>query len=773
MSSGSASSNGCPDGHGSDSKKRSLEGTGGAGMPDHASYVVYCQGRKSFSNGLADDELHRTGRWNEEEVEFVDQLVTNFDQGLLPITDGTKLSSFLGDILLCKASRLTKKMKNAKLSSRSFVLSAGSQSIKAEDCRMLSALQEHFINSLPSDSAQLEMRFNIAKQWRTYFSNLCVEVEFPHLDVSDWIASLEELESRASEAESHMRNVRRRRMGLGRGTTNDVPTTTSVNSSFSAGSDAGTASAPMTRFVPRPISSQSLAASRDVPSFAGAAASQQNDLDDESEGSFDDLVSDSPNDLSYQSLAPKFATPAKLGDDFDSAMMFLMGQDSANMFQSTPRQTDFRDWSTSGNPFLEAIAVYLRERNFPFEYIDCWVPSLANNEASDEVRLLPAGFVARDDEDYSMSSALRAFGEYSKSFSFKPGSGLPGRVYMSGRSSWQLSLSDVHPSIFARVGGAKIYGLKTAAAIPLSAPGVGRMIVVMYSTRDLPEDLSLLDQCSMELSRYAPQPKWKLVIEIGDGEESKDLPASSEGLFGSLLDPTTARPEENANNTQKRGRSNSTVCGESTDDRNIETRIISLLGDQMPSFVSKSSTTGEPSSSTVAIDMEEYLPDIMRMRLLLLRPACKRSPEQNEAIEILISSFKNYAEESQRSNSEIAMLLAREWSCLKSCCPLSPAQDPTVVMPPVPALDDSASLSASAAAPDTYVSHVMDNPTANAGETASIRALLPPRYYDLQPTPLPHDGTMLVYDHSINKNSTNNNFLANTPLYGHTTPFFR
>eukprot|EP00539_Tryblionella_compressa_P013801 CAMPEP_0178817134 /NCGR_PEP_ID=MMETSP0746-20121128/1725_1 /TAXON_ID=913974 /ORGANISM="Nitzschia punctata, Strain CCMP561" /LENGTH=308 /DNA_ID=CAMNT_0020478209 /DNA_START=1610 /DNA_END=2533 /DNA_ORIENTATION=+ len=191
----------------------------------YASYVVYCQGSSSgastYSNGSSilsssiDEELHRTGRWNDQEVEYVDQLVTLFDQGLLPIPNGTKLGSFLGDMLLCKSSRLTKKMKNAKLSSRSFTMSTSSNGNNLnnhkEEIVMLSALQEQFILSLPSLSAQLEMRFNLSKQWRSYLSNLCVELEFATLDVADFLSSLEEQETRAAEAESNMRNVRRRR----------------------------------------------------------------------------------------------------------------------------------------------------------------------------------------------------------------------------------------------------------------------------------------------------------------------------------------------------------------------------------------------------------------------------------------------------------------------------------------------------------------------------------------------------------------------------------
>jgi hypothetical protein len=95
-----------------DSKKRSRDDDNDDQFYHHSSFVVYCQGRGSSGSNpgfsCAEDELYRTGRWNEEEVEYVDLLVSLFDQGLLPLADKTKLGQFLGDILLCKSSRLTK-----------------------------------------------------------------------------------------------------------------------------------------------------------------------------------------------------------------------------------------------------------------------------------------------------------------------------------------------------------------------------------------------------------------------------------------------------------------------------------------------------------------------------------------------------------------------------------------------------------------------------------------------------------------------------------------
>eukprot|EP00980_Cylindrotheca_fusiformis_P027634 scaffold21598_cov64-Cylindrotheca_fusiformis.AAC.1 len=76
---------------------------------------------------------------------YVDHLVTTFDEGKLPVAEGVKLNTLLCDLLLCKSSRLTKKMKNAKLSTRTFkAAQSGPVVVNKEDCQILSALQETF-----------------------------------------------------------------------------------------------------------------------------------------------------------------------------------------------------------------------------------------------------------------------------------------------------------------------------------------------------------------------------------------------------------------------------------------------------------------------------------------------------------------------------------------------------------------------------------------------------------------------------------------------------
>jgi hypothetical protein len=747
-------------------KKRTCDDLSDEETNCRAAYLTYCQGRDrrtSSSSSAAfiddDDELHRTGRWNDEEVQFVDHLVLLFDQGLLPIPNDTKLSTFLGDMLLCKPSRLTKKMKNAKLSSRSFAMSStitrnlmsSTQVIMSklrEDCRLLSGLQEQFIASLTPLSAQHEMRFNLQKHWRNYLSNLLVDLSYGNLEVCDFLQSLEEQEARATQAEATMRNVRRRKLGLG--------------SSVAA--------------VPRPMSTASLVTSTSTGSAGAVGDMVPNSTTQTSTTNGMDGVSLDMDGcaatgvvVGNDDLDPD--DDMEVGEDFDSAMKFLMGQDSLSFLtggdrmSNQPHLSDFRDWSTASNPFLAAISNYLEERNLPFQYVDCWVPSVAPtmggrmaNDTNRDVCLLPAGFVTRDDHDTGLNAALVAFGEYSKSFSFKPGKGLPGRVYVSGEPAWQLCLGDAHPAQFARVGGAKVFGLKTACAVPFSAPGVGRMVVVLYSTDHIPQDECLAKLCADELAQFEPTPRWKLVIEIGSGQDD-GVTAAGSAVNTSTVHESNDNDCMNSSMSVATGGSSSPVSQyqstgvmqtESITEGGLERRLISLLGDQMPAW--HSSAQSGQSSSAVAGDVQELLPCLMRMRLLLLRPVSRRSSEEKDVVDIVKSSFRNYVEESKRSDSEIAMLLAREWQCLQSLAPTSPSLQgtPSVAMPP-----PSSTFSASGIN-DPYQSQALDSLLTYAtstGDASMSKALsrpsfaLPPLKTESSVGGGGTDGTMICYDH--------------------------
>jgi len=113
----------------------------------------------------------RTGRWTNEEMALCDKLIATFEQGELPLADGIKLNEFLGSMLKSKQSRLTKKMKNAKLSSKMFQITSGC--LQHLDAREFSETEEAFFKSIVDLQERAEIKFHMQKEWREQFSRVC------------------------------------------------------------------------------------------------------------------------------------------------------------------------------------------------------------------------------------------------------------------------------------------------------------------------------------------------------------------------------------------------------------------------------------------------------------------------------------------------------------------------------------------------------------------------------------------------------------------------
>ena len=98
---------------------------------------------------------------------------------------------------------------------------------------------------------------------------------------------------------------------------------------------------------------------------------------------------------------------------------------------------------------------------------------------------------------------LFAFGDYSQKFSFDVGCGLPGRVYESGRPTWEQSVQNAPHNHFERCGGAHQWGIRTVVGIPISSPNVGRIVVTLYSIHDRHKDEELVVRLSEEFTRVS------------------------------------------------------------------------------------------------------------------------------------------------------------------------------------------------------------------------------------------------------------------------------
>lgn len=135
-----------------------------------------------------------------------------------------------------------------------------------------------------------------------------------------------------------------------------------------------------------------------------------------------------------------------------------------------------------------------------------------------------------------------------------------------------------------------------------------------------------------------PSPKWKLVVDIGEPEES---PAVSAAASTTAPDTITAGISEG--NESFATSTNTQINGK---DPRMED-VVSLLGEYMPS---------DPSST-----MAPYLSGFMSLRLLFLRPS--RTPEEAELARTMLDSYSSYSA-GGRSRSDIAVMLARDFMFL-------------------------------------------------------------------------------------------------------------
>jgi hypothetical protein len=126
----------------------------------------------------------RSGRWTDEETDYCDKLIELFEQGKLPIPEDIKLNDFLSNMLKSKQSRLTKKMKNAKLSARQYKRETGIIE-NEEEAVAFSRLETDFIASIKCNMERSEIKFHMQKEWRELFSTYCISMGHK-VDAHDW-----------------------------------------------------------------------------------------------------------------------------------------------------------------------------------------------------------------------------------------------------------------------------------------------------------------------------------------------------------------------------------------------------------------------------------------------------------------------------------------------------------------------------------------------------------------------------------------------------------
>jgi len=552
----------------------------------------------------------RTGRWTPEEMAYVDELISLFDKGELPMADGVKLNDFLSGMLKSKQSRLTKKMKNAKLSSKTYKRSAGYVT-DTNQARKFSDLEDAFYHSIQCHQEKAEIKFHMQKEWRELFSNFCVCVG-QTLDADQWLTSVDELDRRRSMAREAAKLARRKLM-MGNALRQDAKNP-----------DRGV-------FIEKTTSEMLNQSDSDRIASMAAAHGMSSETQE-----FLNLLSD--KSIFNESL------PGGLGVSDSSAS------------RVAPTST-----SVVTSPFLAKAVNYLQRHNIPFEHVDAWVPSFLpvsgsdgnSNSSTPSCRLCYAGSVTADVEVVGpVGSAgqpisperrfnLDAFGNYSEKFSFDVGCGLPGRVYQTGIPSWEQSVHNAPLNHFERRGGANQWGIRTVVGIPVPSPNVGRIVITLYSCFDRDKDQELVGRMCTEFTRLMPSPKWKLVVDLGEpkpamlgsGNAGADLTHSS----------SVMKSQEHSSNSNSEKKSLEVERDSRIDE------VVSILGEHMPS------DTNSP--------MGSYIPGFMSLRLLLLRPTW--NDEDSDLVRTMLGSYSSYLL-TGRTRSDIALLLARDCMFLQS-----------------------------------------------------------------------------------------------------------
>ncbi len=370
---------------------------------------------------ISEDSEPRTGRWTAAETSYVDELIVKFGLGALPIPAGVKLHEFLASILLCKGSRLTKKMKNAKLSTKSYTRNTG-YIADLEDAIEFSALEEAFFHSIPCAMERSAIKFHMQRQWREMFCRVCSDLSLP-LKAESWLNSVEEVERRSSMAKVAARMKKRKRM---------------VNQAIIQDPNSPDCGV----FIDR----QGLATNTSVEEFS--------------------LDSSHEDTLLFQSFAKDLSSEGLR--DLDKILSESNPPHSSSFLHKV-----MKFLSSNHVPF-EHVDLWVPSFTPLSSGMSYGIVSLDNcGCCSAKCRLMFAGCSTADmshsnqpllDDDYF---ALSSFGHYSERFSFDIGCGLPGRLYQTGIPVWDNNIQNAPHNYFERIAGAVKFGIRTVVGIPV------------------------------------------------------------------------------------------------------------------------------------------------------------------------------------------------------------------------------------------------------------------------------------------------------------------
>ncbi len=94
---------------------------------------------------------------------------------------------------------------------------------------------------------------------------------------------------------------------------------------------------------------------------------------------------------------------------------------------------------------------------------------------------------------YAWDSSLSKFQQSSEGITFAPGEGLPGRVWLKGKSEWLQKVDTLDEKVFLRREALAAVGLKTGLGVPVIADGRAVAVLVFFKNASLPKDCQLIE----------------------------------------------------------------------------------------------------------------------------------------------------------------------------------------------------------------------------------------------------------------------------------------
>jgi len=661
-------------------------------------FLVYSKSSACSISIIENDKLHfRTGRWTKNELGYVECLVQNFDQGALNLPEGVRTNEFLRDLLMCKSSRLTKKYKNAKLSTHLYQVDKISERSQVAGNIELSKIQHFFLKGV-SEVTGLILKFNLNRIWRQHLFDVSLQVGYGDVNAQDWLKSIDELDRLVADAEEQVRLVRRRRMKLAFKYHQSTPSNDYkgvflrgppvVNTAQQSQARPSTATAVIDGVVsmerlleetsakqgpsqqpipPNPVA-QSQAGTFEIPDLPLIPAWSEPQNLEKNNKSPDHLTTASPgthvepNAELIDVISPLTADNDDCSlaqfdwDDLRINFLDVVDDDGDGGYDTGSSDNCSLSSSDSySSTFLHQLITYVRKKQLPFHYIDMWIPSQdldGDDKTAHKMYLSHNGDAIRTDLSPSGQLQLKEFGLFSRNFLFSVGAGMPGRVYESSRYSWERNVQSASPDYFRRVGGARLSNICTVVGIPVHHSKLGLVVIGLYSLLDLVEDpeifRSLMDDCNgMAVIDDTPVPGEigkphyvdcsQPLRRISEVEESPDIRSSNSVANVSMAASIT---DELGNEEY--------FCP------NEVNSLVNLLSVHIPVNESSSSAT----------ELSDSLQNYISLRLLLLRLPSGCTKNEKDLLKVLKKSWHGYINAKMR-DGDIAKMLVKDWMCLK------------------------------------------------------------------------------------------------------------